>query len=235
MIMCPDSFSLFQTKEEIFDIEELRRQSSVAFVKDLNPVPELVLATPEFVKQLVEKNVRVWIQRKYAVHTSYTDLDYADVGAEIVDDFHTMAQLSDLLVKFSPFTIEETQMMKDRQIIISYLAIPQITKEFFEIFEKKKITAIATNFIKDRNDQNIIEVILTEIMDKQAVNIALGAFMMPIVNAIVYHQNIRNSIQTNPALLQGVYCYKGILCSKSIADRLNLMWKDILSLCWDLN
>lgn len=227
--------SQLETQMELIGNNIAHPISSIALIKDDSTIANIIPLTPPAVAQLVERKIEVLVQRGYSAHTDYTDLDYANVGAEIVDDLPTLFSRAAILLKLSAFNMNEAQLMQKKQIIISNLNLQKISNEYIEIVQQNKMTAIGLNFIKNRNDKPHLEEILSNTIDHHASSIALSSFILPILSALVFNHNIRNAIQTTPALMQGVYCYKGILCNKEIATQLQIMWKDILSLCWDLN
>ncbi|MCR4879062.1 MAG: hypothetical protein K5901_07080, partial [Bacteroidales bacterium] len=59
--------------------------------------------------------------------------------------------------------------------------------------------------------------------------------MFPVVDTLVHAPTVAYALQRAPELLQAVLCHAGSLCHQPTAERLHLPFRDILSLCWDLN
>lgn len=220
---------------QALDTATLSSVVAVGLVKGDRPIPGVVLLSPLAVQKLTDRQIQVFVQRSYAAHTSYTDMDYANAGADIIDDFQTLAQMSNILIKFSPFTLEELRLLKTKQIILSRVVENELSLDYFNLLKDKLSYAIAINLIKTHDDNNMIDSILMSSPDSDNINRRLEAFILPLVETIALSNNLRALIQTNPPLLQSMYCYEGILCNKNYANSLNTMWKDILSLCFDLN
>lgn len=224
-----------KTQEQTFEFGLVEQPVTLGLVKGDRPIPDVVLFTPELVGKLVEQGVKVYVQRDYAAHTTFTNMDYADAGAEIMDNFLSLVEVSKLLVKFSPFTETELSMLKEEQIVISRVIMNELTQQYIQLLKDKRAYAIAINLITDKDNWSELDNILMSSANADIMNKRLGMFITPLVEALLYSKNFRVVVQTNPALLQSVFCFKGILCNRLIAEHLDMMWKDILSLCFDLN
>ena len=224
-----------KTQEQTIYLEEIEQPMTLGLVRGDRPIPDVVLFTPEMVGKLCEQGVRVFVQRDYAVHTIFTNMDYADAGAEIIDNFLSLVEVSKILVKFSPFVNAELNLLREEQIIISRVIMNELTQQYIKLLKEKRAYAIAINLITDKDNWSELDNILMSSANAEIMNKRLGMFIMPLVEALLFSKNIRAVVQTNPALLQSMFCFKGILCNRLIAEHLDMMWKDILSLCFDLN
>ena len=101
----------------------------------------------------------------------FTDTDYSEVGAEII---YTKGEVfkSDLIVKVAPPSIEEIEMMKSRQTVISALHLTGQKREYFEKLMAKKITTFAYEYIKDKTGIFPILKGLSEIVGTASIFIA---------------------------------------------------------------
>ncbi|MCQ2265572.1 MAG: hypothetical protein MJZ46_05985 [Bacteroidales bacterium] len=224
-----------KTQKQTFMLDLCEKQTSIGLVKGDRPIPDVLLCSPEVVQKLTEQEVKVFVQRGYASHTRLTDMDYANAGAEIVENFIDLSASAKILLKFSPFTNDELQHIHEDQIVVSRVVISELTTKYLDLLIEKKAFAIAINLITDRDNWSMLDNILISSANAEIMNKRLSLFILPLLEALVSSKNFRAVVQTNPALLQSIYCFKGVLCNKEIADRLDVMWKDILSLCLDLN
>lgn len=224
-----------QTDSKTCCLELPVREYSIAFIKDEVPVGNFTLMSPDAIKELTDNNVQVWMQHGFAANTGYTDMDYAKVGVEFIDDFVVLAHSTKLLVKFMPFTIQQLDLMKDAQIIFSTQQPVQIDASYIRLLNQKKITALAMNFIHDAHGVSMTDKILTESLSAAGVTLSMSTFLLPLLMSIILNNTLRIAMLSAPSLMQSAYCYKGFLCNEEIARQLNLPWKDILSLCWDMN
>lgn len=224
-----------KTQEQTFMLDLCEKQTSIGLVKGDRPIPDVLLCSPEVVQKLTEQEVKVFVQRGYASHTRLTDMDYANAGAEIVENFTDLSASAKILLKFSPFTNDELQHIHEDQIVVSRVVISELTTKYLDLLIEKKTFAIAINLITDRDNWSMLDNILISSANAEIMNKRLSLFILPLLEALVSSKNFRAVVQTNPALLQSVYCFRGVLCNKEIAEHLDVMWKDILSLCLDLN
>ncbi|MBP5205801.1 MAG: hypothetical protein J6Z44_03310 [Bacteroidales bacterium] len=223
------------TLEKPAAVEIAHHGVSVALIADDMPLGDFAWITPNAVRTLVENHVKVYMQRGFAEHSPYSDMDYADVGAEFEDEFVRLAAMSPLLVKFMPFTEEQIGQMREGQIILSTQQAAQMSLPQAEMLLRKKISALAMNLIRDAQGLSVTDRILSETLTPVGLGIALSNFVLPMILNILFSPRFRFALQRTPALMQSVYCYDGHLCNAEMAELLGLPWKDIVTLCWDLN
>ena len=114
-----------------------------------NPGIETRLAlTPEGVSIVTEEGHSVYVQRGAGNPMSYSDLQFSEAGAFMVDD---MAEVygADMVLKITPPTLDELTMMHNRSTIFSMLQLSNMSKECIELIMQKKMNAIAYELIKD--------------------------------------------------------------------------------------
>lgn len=211
------------------------RDVSIALLKDEHPIGSFVMMTPDAVHALVEKNIHVFMQHGFSEQGQFSDMDYANAGVEFEDDFFMLSRMTKVLVKFTPFTDEQIEMLKDEQIIFSTQFPSEISVEQIGKLNAKKVTALAMNLIREEQGMYMTDKILSETWSAESVNIALSAFLLPLLEALGTVPRIKFLLQRNPALMQSAYCFNGYLCNKEIAELLGQPCNDITSLCWDMN
>jgi alanine dehydrogenase len=102
---------------------------------------------------------------------SYTDVEYTEAGASITRDTKKVFSCP-LLLKVEPPTLSEIHLMNPQTIIISALQIKTRSKEYFEELAKKRITAIAFEYIRDEDGKYPAVRSLSEIAGIASVLIA---------------------------------------------------------------
>lgn len=230
-----ESFHSLEPQEEYIHLDMPRRNFSVGLLKDSHPIKEVVLITPDTIGKLVEANVQVWLQRGFCDHTTWIDLDYADMGAIILDDPVSIIRHSDIITKLEPFDFDEIELFRPGQIMISSVILNELTVTQFNFYKKMQISAFGLNMIKGKNEHAVFEDILLNTLSERAISVALGELLLSILYPLMYSGSLKDSIQTSATLMQGIYCYNGLLCNREIGEKLELPWKDILSICWNWN
>ena len=232
-LILEDASPTVQTQPDILEIP--LRDASIALLKDEHPIGSFVMMTPDAVHALVEKNIHVFMQHGFSEQGQFSDMDYANAGVEFEDDFFMLSRMTKVLVKFTPFTDEQIEMLKDEQIIFSTQFPSEISVGQIEKLNAKKVTALAMNLIREEQGMYMTDKILSETWSAEGVNIALSAFLQPLLEELATMPRIKFLLQHNPALMQSAYCFNGYLCNKEIAELLGQSCNDISSLCWGMN
>ncbi|MDR1172602.1 MAG: alanine dehydrogenase [Bacteroidales bacterium] len=134
--------------EELLEIENSRRQLLIGVPRESDPCESRIALTPETVGVLVQHGHRVLVEKQAGGDANYTDLQYSEAGAFIVEQ--SEAYRADILFKINPPATSEVELMKDRQLLFSYLPGYQLSEEYVRKLAGKHITAIAFENIKDR-------------------------------------------------------------------------------------
>ena len=221
--------ALQEQEEEILLAGKYR---AVGLLKDTVPKGYVCL-TPGKTADIKKENVDIWIERSFGQSAGFTDLDYADAGADILENAAAVIQASHIIVKMEAFTLKELQLLKSKQIIVSSMDMMQVFQEHFTILKEKNITAFAIDFIEDLEGNSILNNIFYREEDKNAITVALSNFLSPILLTLIGSGNLRSTIQTNPSLFQSLYCYQGAITRKEISEKTGLPWTDFLSLFWN--
>lgn len=114
-----------------------------------NPNSETRLAlTPEGVEIITEEGHSVYVQRGAGVPMSYSDMQYSEAGAYLVNDAVDVFG-ADIVFKITPPTPEELNLMNDKATIFSMLQLSNLSRESIEVIMQKKMNAFAYELIKD--------------------------------------------------------------------------------------
>lgn len=220
-------------QESSLSMIERKIHRSIGLLKDQFCPKGIVLLLPSKVSLLNEEDIHVWIQRSFGKQASITDLDYADAGADILDDSFSVIKSSDIIAKLEPFTSKEAHSIKENQIIVSSIDINNLSVDYFNLIREKRITAFGLDFIQDIHGNDILSDIFYRENSHTEISTSLSNFIFPILLTLALNGQIKNCIQTTPSLFQSLYCYNGEITRKEIADKMNLPWRDIFSIYWN--
>ena len=156
--------------EELLETESSRRRLQIGIPKESDPCENRVVLTPETVSILVQHGHLVTVENKAGEGANYTDLQYSEAGAYIVkrDEVYQ----ADILFKINTPTVDEIELMKDRQLVFSYLPSYQLSEEYICKLAVKHITAIAFENIRDRFGSYPLVRIISEIAGNVSIQIA---------------------------------------------------------------
>ncbi|WP_413998418.1 alanine dehydrogenase [Flavobacterium sp. W1B] len=142
------------TKSQLLPQEEkleVKRQKSELFIgipSETSYQERRICLTPDAVNSLTYHGHRVMIEAGAGVSSSYSDKEYSDAGAEVTSDTRKVFSCP-MILKVGAPTLEEIEMMNNQAILISSIQLKTKKKTYFEALTKKKITALAFEYIKD--------------------------------------------------------------------------------------
>lgn len=135
-------------REELIEKAVGRRQMSVGMPHDIHDDEKRIALTPEAVKILTDAGHEVYMETGAGVNAGFTDMEYSENGA-IVTGTSQQIYTCDIIIKIAPFTREEAAMLKGGQIVISFMNAATLGEETLSQLMRKRVTALASERIKD--------------------------------------------------------------------------------------
>jgi len=153
-------------------LREISKQPrlSIGIPKENSTVETRLALTPEGVAIVAEEGHSVYVQRGAGVPMQYSDLQYSEAGAFMVDASEVFN--ADLVMKIAPPTIEELNMMHDKSAIMSMLQLTNLSTDCIKLMMTKKLKAIAYELIKDEQKQFPVVSSISEIEGNTAIAVA---------------------------------------------------------------
>lgn len=105
---------------------------------------------PDGVRLLTDHGNQVVVQRGAGKYARYSDNDYAEAGAMIVDEPKEVYK-SDLILKVAPPDEEELSWILKGKTLFSILQQTSHSREWFELLLQQKIIALAYEHIQDKS------------------------------------------------------------------------------------
>lgn len=137
-----------------------------------NPKMETRLAlTPEGVSIIVDEGHKVILERGAGLTMNYSDYQYSEAGAIIVDTA-AEALAADLVLKIAPPTLEELSLMKNGSSIFSMLQLSNMKTESIKMMLSKKMNAIGYELIKDEQKAFPVVNTISEVEGCTAIAVA---------------------------------------------------------------
>jgi alanine dehydrogenase len=127
--------------------------------------------TPESVSTLVANGHRILIERGAGSDSHFADTDYSEAGAEITDNIEEVFR-ADMVIKIAPAQLEEIELMRTGQTLISPIHLPTLKKEHIEKLMKKKVTALAVEYTQDEAGKFPFVRSMSEIAGSSAILLA---------------------------------------------------------------
>lgn len=154
-------------------LREIQRQVQLTIgIPCENPVAETRLAlTPEGVAIVVEEGHTVVVERGAGLPMSYTDLQYSEAGAMIVES-RAEVFASDVILKIAPPSTDDLLLMKPGRSIFSMLQLSNFSADTLKLMASKKLNAIAYELIKDEQKAFPVINTLAELEGASAIAVA---------------------------------------------------------------
>lgn len=149
-LLSPFSSSELMPQEEKLEIKKSKGNLLIGIPKESQKLENRICLTPDAVHTLVNNGHRILMESGAGKLASFEDKDYSKAGAEITKNTEKVFSCS-IILKVVPPTIKEMEFMKPNSILMSALQLKTLNDDYFKILEKKKITAIAFEFIKDED------------------------------------------------------------------------------------
>lgn len=158
-------------QEETLEIGRKRGKLFIGIPKETSFQENRVALAPEAVSLLTANGHRIRVESKAGEHSKFSDNEYSEAGAEICYDKKEVFSC-DIILKVAPPSEEEIELMPGGQTLLSALQLSVQPKATLEKLYRKKITAVAWDYIQD--DQGIFPVVRTmgEIAGNTAILVA---------------------------------------------------------------
>ena len=165
------------TKEQLLPQEEmlevLKRKGNlfIGIPKETSFQEKRVCLTPDAVSVLLNNGHRVLLESGAGDGAKYNDKDYSEAGAKITKDKAKVFSCP-IILKVEPPSFSEIKLLNPQTILISALQLKTQSKAYFEALAKKRITALAFEFIRDEDGAYPAVQQLSEIAGTASVLIA---------------------------------------------------------------
>lgn len=157
-------------EKEVFP-DKRQKRLVIGIPNELEKGENRICLTPESVHVLISMGHEVMIQRGAGDNAHYSDREYADAGAMIVE---TSGEVygTDIVIKATSVSVADTVHMHERQVILSPLKLCDLRREAILEMMQKKVTAIGFDILKDEDGFFPVVRIMSEIAGNSAIMIA---------------------------------------------------------------
>jgi len=169
-------FSPFSKEEllpqaEMLEIQKRKGELFIGLPKETYIGEKRVCLTPDAVTALCAHGHRIVVETGAGDGANFTDKEYSEAGAKI--SYNTEEAFKcNIVLKVAPPTEEEIAYLNPQTILISSLQLKTQNKKYFECLAKKKITAVAFDYIKDEHNTYPVVKSLSEIAGTASILIA---------------------------------------------------------------
>jgi len=159
-------------QEKLLAVKKNKHSFFLGIPNEISLQEKRVTLTPDAVALLVNNGHEIWVETKAGNGSKFTDKQYSDAGAKIVYSAKELYSEAKAILKIEPPTLEEIEMMKPGQALISAIQLGNQTPEYLQALNDKKITALAFEFIEDKVGGMPIIRAMSEIAGNTVMSIA---------------------------------------------------------------
>ncbi len=136
-------------QEQLVKTRKGKNSFFIGLPKEIALQENRISLTPDAVALLVNNGHEVWVESNAGAGSKFTDRDYSEAGAKIVYSPQEVYK-ADVILKIEPPTIEELEYFKPGQTLISAVQMGYLSEERVQALLRKKVTALAYEFIEDK-------------------------------------------------------------------------------------
>ena len=159
------------TQESMLAVETRKRKLFIGLPKETSLQENRLGLTPEAVLHLVTEGHEVMLESGAGEPSKYSDHDYSEAGATIAYSTEEVFK-ADIILKVAPPTLDEIELMRPGQTLISALQMGTMTPEFINALARKKVNAIGFELIKDPSGARPVVRAMSEIAGSTVMLVA---------------------------------------------------------------
>ncbi|AMR26057.1 alanine dehydrogenase [Hymenobacter psoromatis] len=159
------------TQESMLAVETRKRKLFIGLPKETSLQENRLGLTPEAVHHLVTEGHEVMLESGAGEPSKYSDHDYSEAGATIAYSTEEVYK-ADIILKVAPPVLEEIELMRAGQTLISALQMGTMTPEFINALARKKVNAIGFELIKDPSGARPVVRAMSEIAGSTVMLVA---------------------------------------------------------------
>lgn len=118
----------------------------VAVPKEIKALENRVALSPDVVKQIVKIGMIVRVESGAGEKASFSNQNYIDAGAELVDNVSSLLSEADIILKVNAPSVSEAILMKEGCVLISFLYAYTIP-EVLEVLNRRRISAFSMDAV----------------------------------------------------------------------------------------
>ena len=158
----------YQTQTEVLEVGNKKRSITIGLPREEGNDENRIPIIPNSIRTLVGYGHKVLVESEAGLKSNYSDHDFSEAGAQIVSDKERVYK-SQIIVKASPPSLKEIAMMEMGTVLISPILLPRMGENYLTSLKKKRIIAIAMEYLEGDDGSFPIVRIMSEIAGMASV------------------------------------------------------------------
>jgi len=157
-----------QTQGEMLAVRQSSKKLFIGIPSEESFQENRVSLKPASVGMLVGNGHRVVVEKGAGEKSGYSDHAYSEAGADIAYSKEQVFK-AQVMLMVAPPTAEEIELMSPEQVIISPIHLPMMKAEYIEHLRRKRVIALAWEYIQDATDMFPFVQTISEISGTTAI------------------------------------------------------------------
>ena len=163
--------AMMQPQESMLEVKNKKNKLYIGIPKETSFQENRIALTPLSVALLINNGHEVMLESNAGQAAKFSDKDYSDQGARIVYDTKTVYE-ANIIIKIAPPTVQEIELMKTHQILISALQLSTLKADCLHALMHKKVTALCFEHLMDEGGSLSVVRAMSEIVGATSILIA---------------------------------------------------------------
>lgn len=159
------------TQAQLLAYEHAKSSLKIGIPKETTLQENRVALVPHSVINLVSRGHEIIIESNAGARANYSDHEYSEAGAQIAHDTSSI-YACDIILKVAPPTLDELELFRPNQILISPLHLPMINADYIQGLRQKRVTSLAMEYMQSDDNSFPIVRIMSEIAGLAVVHTA---------------------------------------------------------------
>ncbi len=163
--------AMMQPQESMLEVKNKKNKLYIGIPKEVSFQENRIALTPLSVALLISNGHEVILESNAGQAANFLDKDYSEQGAKIVYDTKSVYE-ANIIIKIAPPTLQEIELMKPHQILISALQLSTLPAECLHAMLRKKITGLCFEYLQDEGGSLSVVRAMSEIVGATSILIA---------------------------------------------------------------
>lgn len=143
-----ETFAIPRTQTEMLEVHPKHQRLFIGIPRETTLQENRVALVPHSVATLTAHGHKVVVEAGAGEKARFSDHDYSEAGAEIAHSREAVFQ-AEVLLKVAPPILEEIDLMRPNQVVVSPIHLPLLNQEYITKLQKKRVIALAMEYIRD--------------------------------------------------------------------------------------
>jgi len=163
--------AMMQPQESMLEVKNKKNKLYIGIPKEVSFQENRIALTPLSVALLINNGHEVILESNAGQAAKFSDKDYSEQGAKIVYDTKSVYE-ANIIIKIAPPTLQEIELMKTHQILISALQLSTLKADCLLALMHKKVTALCFEHLRDEGGSLSVVRAMSEIVGATSILIA---------------------------------------------------------------